>query len=363
MFFAFRRRRRKKIMEIYEKIYDWDNLCLAYQNGSRGKRGRSEVAKFEYLLADNLLELQTELREKTYQPGRHVNFLVHEPKRRLISAAPFRDRLVHHALCNLTVPYFEKMFIADSYANRPGKGTHRAVDRCQQYARSNGYYLQGDLQQYFPSIDHAILLQTLRKMLPASEDMFELIGKILDARPAQLADEYQMVYFPGDDLFAAGRARGLPIGNLTSQWWANCYLNPLDHFVRRELGCKDYERYVDDFLLFSHSKSELWDWSAALIERAARLRVTLHPELFHPRPVTEGISFLGFVVFPDHRRLIRRKGIAYQRKLLAMVKTGTSEQIQASVRGWINHVRYADTYGLRRSVLKRAGLLAEGEWN
>ena len=136
-------------MNLHEQIYDWENLRLAYANASRGKRGRGATAEFESLLADNLLELEQELKEQTYRPGAYSNFYIHEPKRRLISAAPFRDRVIHHALCNVTVPYFEKMFIVDSYANRVGKGTHRAIDRCQQFARKYKYVLQCDIAQFF----------------------------------------------------------------------------------------------------------------------------------------------------------------------------------------------------------------------
>ena len=153
-------------MDLNEQLLDWENLRLAYTNAARGKRGKPPAAGFEALLADNLLELQAELDRKTYQPGQYRSFYIHEPKKRLISAAPFRDRGVHHALCNITVPYFEKLFMANSFANRVGKGTHRALDCCQQYARRYRFALQCDVKQFFPSIDHAILRATLRAMLP-----------------------------------------------------------------------------------------------------------------------------------------------------------------------------------------------------
>ena len=168
-----------------------------------------------------------------------------------------------------------------------------------------------------------------------------------------------MVYFPGDDLFALTRPRGLPIGNLTSQWWANCYLTPFDHFVQRELGCHGYLRFVDDFLLFSDSKNQLWEWRAALIERLARFRLTIHESGAAPRPVTEGVPFLGFIVFPEKRRLKSRKGLAYRRKLRNLLKTAPDNKIQASLQGWINHARYANTIWLRKSVLAGCSLLAE----
>jgi len=351
-------------MNLHEQICEWENLRLAYTNAARGKRGRGATALFESLLADNLLELEQELCEQTYQPGEYSNFYIHEPKKRLISAAPFRDRVVHHALCNVTVPYFERLFIPDSYANRVGKGTHRAIDRCQQFARKFRYVLQCDLAQFFPSIDHEILRGILKNML-SDESAMWLIDRILFSGRGVLAGEYDMVYFPSDDpstgsgqgLLAANRPRGLPIGNLTSQLWANCYLNPFDHFVRRELGCKAYLRYVDDFLLFGDNKRELMEWRDAIVRRLAKLRLTIHIGSAHPHPVSTGISFLGFQIFPDYRRVKQRKGFAYRRKLRHLMQAAGQETIRASVQGWLNHVRYADTLHLRQSMLKEFNLL------
>ena len=191
--------------------------------------------------------------------------------------------------------------------------------------------------------------------------MRRLIAKILASGVGVLADAYTMNYFAGDDLFAANRPRGLPIGNLTSQFWANCYLNDFDHFVECELGCAAYLRYVDDFLLFADDKATLWRWRAALIERLAALRLTLHERQATVRPTSEGVRFLGFVVYPDRRLLLRRKGINYRRYLADLLhehrqgKKGR-ETVQASLLGWINHLRYADTWGLRRDLLREVVL-------
>jgi len=345
-------------MKLQQQLYEWENISLAYRNASRGKRGRGATAAFEMLLADNLLELQKQLEEQTYQPGGYTSFYIHEPKKRLISASPFRDRVVHHALCNVTVPYFEKSFIPDSYANQKGKGTHRALDRCTQFARRFKYVLQCDVKQFFPSIDHGILRETLVKMMP-DESVVWLVDKIQASGRGVLSEEYEMVYFPDDNLFALQRPRGLPIGNLTSQWWANCYLNPFDQFVKRELGCRGYLRYVDDFLLFSDSKSELMQWRERMLKRLERFHLTLHEESVYPKSVTEGISFLGFQIFPEYRRLKPRKGYAFRRKLFHWMKTASNKKSNASIQGWINHVRYGDTFGLRRSMLNEFQLLAE----
>ncbi|GAB4502592.1 MAG: RNA-directed DNA polymerase [Anaerolineales bacterium] len=345
-------------MALYEQLCEWDNLWFAWRRASCGKRGRGATAAYELYLGDHLVQLQSELQAKTYQPGGYESFYIHEPKKRLISAAPFADRVAHHALCNVITPILERRFIPNSFANRLEKGTHRAIDQTQAYARRYRYYLQCDVVQFFPSIDHAILQTELSKSLP-DDSLNWLIDRILVSGASVQAKEYNMVYFDGDDLLAVGRPRGLPIGNLTSQWWANAYLNPFDHFVRRELGCTAYLRYVDDFILFSNDKDQLWRWRTLLVKRMANLRLMLHEERCFPRPTTDGIGFLGFVIYPGYRLLKRRKGIAYQRKLAALVRVGKSQVIKSSVQGWLNHVRYADTWGLRRAVLARYDLLGE----
>jgi hypothetical protein len=181
-----------------------------------------------------------------------------------------------------------------------------------------------------------------------------------------LSQEYELVHFPGDDpsrgsgqgLFAALRPRGLPIGNLTSQFWANVYLNPFDHYVKRQLRVKGYLRYVDDLLFFADSKSALWEWKAAIEQRMAHLRLTVHPGT-HPRPVGEGYPFLGFTIYPQKRRLKRRKGLYYKRKLRALLLAYQAgelplEQVTASVQGWANHARYGNTVGLRKAIFQDA---------
>ena len=218
------------------------------------------------------------------------------------------------------------------------------------------YVLQCDIRQFFPSIDHAILRHILARKI-TNDGVLWLIDRILESGRGVLSEEYAMVYFPGDDLFAVNRPRGLPIGNLTSQFWANVYLNPFDHFVKRTLRCQGYVRYVDDFLFFAADKATLWHWKQAVQERLADFRLTIHPET-HPHPVAEGMPFLGFVIFPQRRRLKRRKGIYFQRKLRAMMAAYDAGEtpltsITASVQGWVNHVRYGNTVGLRKAVLGR----------
>jgi RNA-directed DNA polymerase len=349
---------RVKLMKTYKNLYpeliSFGNLYVAYLDAARGKRGQPNVAAFDFDLEANLLQLQEELATRTYRPSPYYSFRLRDPKPRLISAALFRDRVVHHALVQIIEPLFERGFIADSYANRVGKGTHRALDRCQAFARRYRYVLQCDLRQFFPSVDHTILRQILARKI-ADRDVMWLIDRILESGVGVLDDEYTMVWFPGDDLFAANRPRGLPIGNLTSQFWANCYLNPLDHFVKRELRCPAYLRYVDDFALFADDKRLLWEWKRAVQDYLARLRLTLHQRESTVYPVTNGIPFLGFRVYPTHRRLKRRNGVAFARRLrawCAALAQGemTQEELNQRVRGWVAHAAHGDTYRLRQSL-------------
>jgi retron-type reverse transcriptase len=271
-----------------------------------------------------------------------------------VSAAPFRDRVVHHALVRVIEPIFERRFIHDSYACRLGKGTHAALDRCQAFARKRPYVLQCDVVQFFPAVDHAILKGILFRYI-ADEGVRWLIDGILDSGAGVLVDEYDEVYFAGDDLFAATRPRGLPIGNLTSQFWANCLLHELDQFVKRELKCRHYIRYVDDALLFHEDKCTLHHWRVAIGEFLATLRLTLHEREARVYPVTTGIPFLGFRVYPDHRRLKRANGVSFNQRLHWLITRYAAgeiefEQLTASVQGWVNHVRYGDTWGLRAAL-------------
>jgi RNA-directed DNA polymerase len=339
---------------IFDAICDWDNLWLAYRRAARGKRGKASAAAFEYQLADRLVELQAELRDHTYQPGAYRHFFVHEPKRRKISAAPFRDRVVHHALCNVIEPLFERRVVAHSYANRKGKGTHRALNQLQHWARQYRYALRCDIVQHFASLDHALLRVKIARFV-VDADVMWLVDTILDSGAGVLASEYAQVYFEGDDLFSACRPRGLPIGNLTSQFWSNVYLNDFDWFVTRELGCGEYVRYVDDFIMFSDSKRTLGQWRAAIVARLARERLTLHAAQAQWMPVSEGIPWLGFVVYPSHRLLKRRNAVNFARNFKRNLDDygmglASFEKLNACVKGWVNHVRYADTWGLRTHI-------------
>lgn len=348
----------KTYKNLYPKIIAFENLYSAHRKARRGgKRKFPEVAAFEHDLGENLLQLQTELAEHSYTPGAYRHFTIIERKVRKISAAPYRDRVVHHALMAVIQPIFEKRFIFDTYACRKGKGTHRALDRAQQFARRYPYVLQGDIRQFFPSIDHDILRGQLRKYIACPETL-ALIDTIIDSGRGVLADRYTPVFFPGDTLLSILRPRGLPIGNLPSQHWANVYLHGLDMFAKHTLRVKAYLRYNDDFLLFAADKKQLHTWRVAIVEFLQSLRLSLNERKAQIFPVKQGINFLGWRVFPYYRRLRKdnaRYAVRRLKKQQAAFAVGelTQEKLSASVRAWLAHAAHGNTYRLRKNILRQ----------
>lgn len=350
----------KQYFNLYKNIHHPLNLWAAYKLAAKGKRYTPSVAGFEYDLEKNLIEIEQELRNESYQPGGYHSFEIDKPKRRLVNAAPFRDRVVHHALMNVIEPLFERRFIFDSYANRVGKGTHHALDRATHFLRQHEYVMHLDVRQFFPSVDHEILLSILSRTIGDTHVM-NLAQKIVSSGKDVQAGEYDMVYFPNDDLFAFNRLRGLPIGNLTSQHWANVYLNELDQFAKRALKCRAYIRYVDDVLIFANDKNTLHQWKKEIITFLYSLRLTLHEAKAQPRPTKTGIPFLGFNVFPNYRRLKRANGYAFQRRLKTMLVTllqGKLPQKDFTNRlaAWANHASTGDTWNLRKSIFIKSNI-------
>jgi RNA-directed DNA polymerase len=347
----------KTFRRIWPDLVSFENLLAAYRTARRGKRSTRQVARFELRCEDHLLRLQDELESGRYRPGPYHNFVVYEPKRRLISAAPFRDRVVHHALCRRIEPVWEARFIHNSYACRKHKGTHAAVDRFQHYARGHRYVLRCDVQQFFPSIDHAVLRGQLARHI-ADVRVLDLIDRILAGGRDVLSDEYRMRYFPGDDLFAAARPRGLPIGNLTSQFWANVVLHDLDMFVAHELRCTAYVRYCDDFALFADDAGALLEWRSAIIERLADLRLNLHERQAQVAATGAGSPFLGWTIFPFQRRLRKRNVLHFRQRWKGLCRAYvagrlSADRLSASARGWAAHAACGDTTALRRAILGR----------
>jgi retron-type reverse transcriptase len=342
----------KRYGNLWADVVDFQNLLAAARQSQRGKRFRDSVLRFNYNLEHELTHLHQQLQTKTYQPGKYKTFHVKEPKARLISAAPYRDRVVHHALCNVIMPIFEQTFIHDSYANRVGFGTHRALKRFTQFTRSNRYVLQCDLQKYFPSIDHEILKTLIRRKIKCLDTLW-LIDTIIDNSNEQ---EPVVFYFPGDDLLTPlTRRRGLPIGNLTSQVFANIYLNGFDHFVKDHLRVNQYLRYVDDFALFSDDRSFLADIRPVLADFLATLRLKIHPVKSQLFQTQVGPTFVGFRILQDHIRVrsINLQQAKYRlRRLKKHYAQGQIrfEQLTRSIQSWAAHLKHADTWHLRHDI-------------
>lgn len=347
----------KTFKNLYRQIWSFENLYQAYRLARRGKRDRAAVSDFEFNLEARLLELQAELQMQTYRPGEYHNFYIFEPKRRLVSAAPFRDRVVHHALCSVIEPIWEPRFIYHSYACRVGKGTHAALNQAQTWARQYAYVFHGDIVKYFPSIDHQILSELMARRV-ADRQTLQLMKLLLDSGAGIQTDERPQLYFFGDDLFAALRPTGLPIGNLTSQFWANLYLHELDQFVTQRLHCPAYLRYMDDFLLFSDDKSQLRAWKAALRDfLGAHLRLLLHETKSVVQPTSIGLDFCGFILFPTHRRLRRssiRRFVQRFRRQREAYRAGqlSLDKMTLSVQCWIAHAAHGDTWRLRSRLFR-----------
>lgn len=273
----------------------------------------------------------------------------------MISAAPYRDRVVHHALCNIIEPVFEKSFIFDTYANRKGKGSHAAIHRCQDYLRQYKYYLKTDIRKYFPSIDHQILKQVIRQKIGCTKTL-QLIDLIIDNSNPQ---EFVGNYFEGDTLFTLSeRRKGLPMGNLTSQYFANIYLTDFDHFVKEELGVP-YIRYVDDFVLFHDDKAVLHELNHRIIRFLSDTkRLLLHDNKTIIAPSERGITFLGQRIFQTHRLLKKVNIRRFYKKLKAKTlnfknKLLTTKDLETSLNAWVGHAVQADTHRLREKIKRK----------
>lgn len=337
----------KRYGNLWPAVVSWPNLVLAARKARRGKRDRGAVQRFNFHLERELLGLQRELAGGTYRPGPFTTHWISRPKARLISAAPYRDRVVHHAVMNVLEPLLDRHFHPDSYACRQGKGTHAAARRLQRLMRRYPYTLQCDVRKFFPSIDHAILKGQFRRLLKDGR-LLGLMDAIVDGSNEQ---EPVTAEFPGDDpCWATTRRRGLPIGNLTSQWFANWYLTTFDHAVTSRLGF-GYVRYCDDFLLLADERPRLRAAVPELVERMVSLRLELHRDRMGVGPSRAGRTFVGFRVAPGSRRLrngnvralLRRLG--WMRRALRERRAGPDE-VHRRLMGWLGHAAQADAWPL-----------------
>jgi len=310
---------------LFARICSFENLLDAARKAERCRRYRHDVGRFRTNIEREVLRLRTELVAKTYQPGTYKEFWIEQPKRRMISAAPYRDRVVHHAVCNVVMPLFERKMTDDLYSNRDDRGTHAAIRRCQHYCRRFRYVLKCDIEKYFPSIDHAVLKTTIRRTVRCKDTLW-----------------------------------------LTSQWFGGVYLTAFDHWVRESLRCKGYVRYVDDFLLFSDDKGELMRWRSMIVEKLVEYRVRLNARKCRAHRTADGVTYLGQRIWPWKRRL-RRDNVATARRRLRwnvrQYSGGVITKAALTCRwmSWRGHAQQADTSGLENRIRDELrGLLRRG---
>ncbi len=344
-----------RVKNIFEQICSMRNLRLAAKEALRGKRSRMPGATFFMEQEKELPALHEELSSGGYRHGPYHYFWIHDPKDRLVAAAPFRDRVVHHAIVRVIEPIFEKRFIEDSYACRRGKGTHAAMRRALHFARAHRYALKCDVSKYFPNIDHGVLTGLVGRVI-GDRRVLGLLDRVL----ASHADAVVQEWPAGGGLFDyESRRKGLPIGNLTSQFLANVYLNPLDEFVKHGLRVKGYVRYMDDFVLFGDDRAALKGFGEQIKGKLSDLRLAMHPDKYSIVSTDKGVDFAGFVVFADGRVRVRSSSVRRfdrrYRQLLWEVnhKLRVPADLTQRVRAWGAHVRHAQSYGLRADVLGR----------
>ena len=317
---------------FFDEIISLENLFLAWDEFKRGKRNKPDVQKFEYNLEDNIFQLQQELKVKTYKHSNYKSFYIQDPKLRSIHKACVKDRVLHHAVFRILYPIFDPTFISDSYSCRIEKGTHRAVNRIQKFARKvsknntkNCYILKCDILKFFNSISHNILISLIQKKIK-DENTIWLISKIIES-------------------FSILANKGLPLGNITSQLFANIYLNELDQFVKHKLKEKYYIRYCDDFVILGENREYL-EKLVPQINRFLneKLKLSLHSDKISIRKYYRGVDSLGYVSFP-HRRILRTKT---KRRMFRKIE----QRIERLKRGEISKKSFNQTIQSYFGVLK-----------
>lgn len=352
----------KTYNNLYEQIISMNNLNLAWRKARKGKTRKKYVIEFEKDLIKNLLELQEEMINQTYSPEPLKTFILRDPKTRRISKSAFRDRIVHHAIVNIIEPIFDKTFISDSCANRKGKGNLFALERFYKFLKkisgngkiagnrfndSNfvcGYCLKADIKHYFQEVNHEILLNIIRKKV-GDEKILWLIKKILsNSEIGRGAKQLEIRNF----------IKGMPLGNLTSQFFANVYLNELDKFVKHKLKAKYYIRYVDDFVILRPSRLQLEKWSEEINKFLIdKLKIELHPQKSRVIPISKGIDFVGFRNF-YYFRLLRKRNI---KNMFSKVKKYKNremgkEKLLESFQGWQAYAKWANSFKLRKKAVR-----------
>lgn len=323
----------KRIGYLYEQIYTWENLLTAFRNAKRGKIS-ADLSAFEYNWEGNLLEIQEQLREQAYRFGAYRHFEIFEPKQRTISCAPFRDRVTHHAICNVIMPVLEKSMIVDSYACRKNKGLHKAIRRAFWFYQNSQYHYRLDIKKYFYTIDHQVLMNKLERKFK-DRKLLVLLEQLLGTY-----DSGAQYYFPtGEpDVCELIRPRGIPIGNLTSQLFANFYLNDFDHYVREQLHFPYYIRYMDDVIVFGESRGSLKKAVNQILSELAKIRLIPNEKKNYIKKNALGIDFLGFRLHENRIKLRSQNLVRFRRKLKSRRRVTDLNQLLRSINGHIGYL-------------------------
>jgi RNA-directed DNA polymerase len=351
--------RSKLPLPTLEAVASFENLHCAFRKASQSKLKRPDVARFNMQWESGLTALSGRLLAGEYIPGNYRVFTVYEKKTRTIMAAPFIDRIVHHAVCNVVTPHLERSMTPHSCANRVGMGTRKGLELFGGFAHNYRYVLKCDIRQFFPSLDRDILISLLGTKISDAR-LIELIRLILFVAPESVIP---FDYFPDDTLLSPCEHRlGLPIGNMTSQTWANWYLNGLDHFVMDYKGHGAYVRYVDDFVVFGNDKAALNRLKDDIAEYLQRLRLRVHPQKTRVYHTYDGVPFLGFRHYASHRVPVKQNIRRFKRRIRDMHKQRVEPAtLRASIAGWAGFARLGDTARLRSSLCARLERLTLGQ--
>jgi retron-type reverse transcriptase len=337
----------KSYNNLWDRVIDFENLYRAFRAAAKGKRYRRESLKFKKDLEENLIILQNDLIYKSYKPEEYRQFYVYEPKARLISAPSFRDRVVHHALCQVIEPLFENRFVNETFACRRGRGTNAAMRHAEACSRAakrkwGGYYiLKCDISKFFPSVDQDTLKDIVRRTI-RDKNVMDLADVIIRSYESPIQD-----------------GKGIPIGALTSQLFANAYLDPLDHFIKEQCREKFYARYMDDFLVLHDEKARLHQLMCQIDEFVHdQLKLNLNPRtgIF---PGKHGIDFCGYRIWPTHikpRKSTVKRAKRRLRKMARDYKTnaGVLNHARASIQIFLGYIKHCNGWKTTRAALEKA---------
>lgn len=340
-----------------DSVFSFSALWAAAHRASQGQRSRDSVARFRMDLESHVVSLRESLLRGTWQPSPVTVLRIRDPKPRTIAVPAFADRVVHHAIAAVLEPIHERRMIADNYACRRHRGTHAALRRATAWARTYRWWVRLDVEQFFPSIDNAIVREHLARDLP-SPALRDVCERILAAGATRGSR-----HFDGDDLFSPlSRAVGLPLGSLTSQLWANRYLDPVDHVVKDRLRHRAYLRYMDDMLLFGDDRSALEATARRVEAECKALRLRLHA--WDVQPTSNGVGFVGYRIMNDHVRVRRTSVNRAMRRLRWQRRQGADigdDAFRSGLRAVFTHWSHADSWRLRTCALRKLGLLAGDE--